>query len=642
MAEEPSTATLSATQRRLARDTDRRFHTARADLEALMSETQAATTRSAGATILAAMVDVPLAVPRAYGDVPGDLGDVLPGASKAAQRRTGTAQVPRTVEPLRVAPRCHTAATLPTAASLGLENAESIPFQPVVGGVSGLRRSRESLPSLRAMAMDPSGAAPTDSSSPWSSTARSMQLQSDADSRPTSSHIMSVQPVVSPAKLAERAELERQHETLSAALVERAKQRDERRRLREEAKLPPPPPTDVEAPTQESQNNPSATPTSAEDTRASPQIAVQPASAPPAPPSPPPPPKSVDPAAVYQMEADLIKTRSALAREQRLAEELAQRQQRDAEAQRRRYVAELTRDVVWDEQIARQDADRDAATAWGRLQSAFAEFTPAMLDVCVAAREGAETLTREATATFLHLQRVELFARWVEDTAVLRVAEMEVREGMENAFFEQLVAMEVAAIEADARARVVAAWFDDLRPIIGDFSGAALKSLDRQLWLVVNSEADARFAVEEDERDAFFTARGGANASRALVKQFAADVAATRKEWDEHFKRLRGEIVELELAGRLLVQRDAADGFDRYGSDERFERADLERREAQARRDAVDAAIREAQRFAMEQQQQPVAPAPTPAAKVKAPVGSRGSKAAPAQTPAAKPLPKKR
>lgn len=630
---------------------DQRFHSAVNELQELMATTNARTQHdSAAPALLSSMVDVPfLPVDGALASEALAASPVVPTSMQ--RRRQPPSSAPRQSVPASIAPPVLMPLTRSNSAKLASEVPQQDALHQARAGTAGAavadqqaprsfvtRRELRSLsrPSSSTSSSGAAVAALHDETSPqsreshassspsWSarqpphhdeavsrSASRSVGPHpADADapgaSRPTSSASSHTAGDGFDATVAGqlKEEAERHRAALNDAVAARLRAREERRLVRDrlrEAKARDAEATAAEAASADSPPPLMSTAPPADATPGA-EAALDDASslqtAPPPPPQRPPSPPPPSPEELHRRELAAIKAEADARRLQRLRDEHAAAERDAAAALERRRILDVVRDVAWDEEFARADVAKAAVAAWRVLLQCFALLTPA-LDIVQQQQRAARTPIAQAEHDgFAALQRGHIEAlSCVAFDAIVACAETE-HARLRNAHIERRVAIVCEDTEAAARDVIAAAWEDEVDAAAASFGTAVDATIARELWRVVNAEADARMALEADEREAVLIVRDGATSSRSWVARRAQQVDAARREADAFYRQAFADVTELELAQRVLLRREETAIATQLQQDERQERAAAEEADMARRRAEVEQAIREAQLFA--------------------------------------------
>lgn len=116
----------------------------------------------------------------------------------------------------------------------------------------------------------------------------------------------------------------------------------------------------------------------------------------------------------------------------------------------------------------------------------------------------------------------------------------------------------------------------------------------RELWRVAVKETNERVQMESDEREAAESVFHGCSKSWELVSRYAVIVRETTARAAKHRESSIRDLIDDELAGRILMQRDERSDFILL---EEISRRELDEMKSKARKRAMEEAIRAAEQF---------------------------------------------
>lgn len=277
---------------------------------------------------------------------------------------------------------------------------------------------------------------------------------------------------------------------------------------------------------------------------------------------------------------------------ERVAALLSEEQERWA-----RRVVEFTRDTVWNETYERQLISDVEHRDFSLLLQRFDFWRRHPVMVLQAAERDDRTMTTDERDVFVRI----IAAVCVEEgeaTARRRI------RCEEDAIFTDSVMMPLTclsqtarfcALERRQRAAIELPALETGRAIIAAHCDAIAPIIERELWLHVVAEAEARMLIEQSERRGIEVLFDGNANSRQLVAKYTARVDEVRRQQLEYRERKVREFIDDELATRILLQQRAAE--DRILIMEYFnrDREKAEQRAQERRKSEVEQAIRAAQ-----------------------------------------------
>lgn len=235
---------------------------------------------------------------------------------------------------------------------------------------------------------------------------------------------------------------------------------------------------------------------------------------------------------------------------------------RDERERQRRW--EIVRDTVVDEEQAREELDEVASKSWeAALRRFYQSMDEPLMDTQVEERlmrcEHFESLEAEAFSAIerewlLDLER--LFRRRIERTcASLTSTQLTVPIMMYNRFcgltiLEQQHRRQILVGNEIAHNVMWEAFCEMIHPL-----------LNRALWKLEMRETDGRVFLERDEQEGGVAVFHGCSSSRELVSRYAAVVRETKLRQAQHREEAIEDILEDELAERILSQRDEREAF---------------------------------------------------------------------------------
>ncbi|CUG84155.1 membrane-associated protein, putative [Bodo saltans] len=235
---------------------------------------------------------------------------------------------------------------------------------------------------------------------------------------------------------------------------------------------------------------------------------------------------------------------------------------REEREKQRRW--EIVRDTVVDEEQARDELEQMQLQLWDdRVKSFYRRMDDPIMDTQVEERlmrcEHFETLEEEAFQAIeqdwlLDLER--LFRRRIDRTWIsLTASHLTVPIMMCNRFCA------VSIAEQQQRRQILVAHEITHGVMWESFCDAIHPLVDRALWKLAMRETDERVRFEREEQEDSVGVFHGCKSSRELVTRYAAVVRETSLRRAQQREEALEDILEDELAERILTQRDEREGF---------------------------------------------------------------------------------
>jgi hypothetical protein len=235
---------------------------------------------------------------------------------------------------------------------------------------------------------------------------------------------------------------------------------------------------------------------------------------------------------------------------------------REEREKQRRW--EIVRDTVVDEEQARDELDAVQLHVWeDRVRCFYRQMDDPIMDAQVEERlmrcEHFETLEEESFQAIeqdwlLDLER--LFRRRTERTWIsLTASHLTLPIMMYNRFCAVTIA------ERQQRRQILVGYEITHGVMWESFCDAIHPLIDRALWKLAMRETDERVRFEREEQEDSVAVFHGCTSSRELVTRYAAVVRETNLRRAQQREEALEDILEDELAERILSQRDEREAF---------------------------------------------------------------------------------
>jgi hypothetical protein len=390
-----------------------------------------------------------------------------------------------------------------------------------------------------------------------------------------------------------REALADEEEARRLAQQKRMQERLERQKKRQEMKTQPSPDPTSSATTAEPIDTPQSSPSD--------PLGHAPATKEVEPPQPPPDPEVLARKAAeeaYANEKQRILEEARRHREARLLEEKRKAEEAEfAEAVKLRTWEQI-RTLTWDESMNRNDTVLKEGVEWEKVVRRYRAARTDLIELNAVERQQREQIEAPWISQFQELCQNCLISEenLTRRSNVAAVNTTLVR--VHRVCRDESQRLQVLQQETGARAKITDHEAVALQPVRIDFSEKLLAILDREIWRSTITEVEGRLRWEKEEDEDWCRIVDGCSTSRERVILFAEAVRKAKAEWREYYQKLTTELVEGELAARLLLQHTESREFDVFiGGPSRASYRDAVEAGRERHRKLVEGAIQASESF---------------------------------------------